>query len=205
MLYYCYKNISDVSDEQLNQMKDKIRCHFDETASMKRKDSVCAKALLCKMLESISDLKEYVITADKNGKLYIPEGEAYFNISHSKDMIFCVVGSKEIGCDVEQIRECNLKVAKRFFTDDEHGFILKSKSADTDFFRLWTVKESILKHSGDGLSGGLASYDFSDCLSENQFNRYGLNFKTFIYDKYAFAFCSDEKESCLYNCESGGD
>ena len=157
------------------------------------------------MLEGKYGLRDYVITADKNGKLYIPGSDICFNISHSKDMVFCVVGKQEIGCDVEWIRECNLKVAKRFFTDNEHKLLLESENADTDFFRLWTVKESILKHSGDGLSGGLSSYDFSYDLYENRFNRYGLNFKTFIYDKYAFAFCSKENESCLYNCESGGD
>lgn len=205
MLYYCYKNISGVSDEQVIEMKNRVRIHFDESAHMKRKDSVCAKFLLCSMLENLYNLKDYVIKADKNGKLYIPESEIHFNISHSKDMIFCVVGKQEIGCDVELISQCNLKIAKRFFTDSEHKALLMSKNTDADFFRLWTVKESILKHSGDGLSGGLSNYDFSDCLSANQFNRYGLNFKIFNYDKYAFAFCSMEKASCLYNCEMGGD
>lgn len=205
MLYFCYKNISDVSDEEVQIMKDQIAYHFSKTASLKKKESICAKFILCNMLEHLYGMNDYFITTDENGKPHIENGSVFFNLSHSKDMVFCTVSDKEVGCDVQIISEFRPKVAARFFTESEYNMLMESKVPDSDFIRLWTVKESILKHSGKGIAGGLSSYDFYDCCKDGSFSKYGLNFKTFMKDKYAFTFCSEEVKSCLYQLKTGGD
>ena len=186
-------------------MKNQIARHFDENVSLKRKESVCAKFILCNMLEKLYGMKDFFITADKNGKPYMKNASLFFNISHSKDIVFCTVCEKEVGCDVQVISEFKPKVAERFFTENEYNVLSESETPDTDFIKLWTVKESILKYSGKGIAGGLSSYDFYDCINKDSFTKYGLNFKTFIMDKYAFTFCSKEEKSCLYQLKMGGD
>ena len=189
MIYYCYKNITEVSSKQCEKMKQEISFHFSEKAALKRKDSICAKALLCEMIEKLYGLTDYHITADENGKLFIADSNVFFNISHSDDMIFCVVGTENVGCDVQLMTKCNMKVAERFFTKNEKDKLVSDENKDELFFKFWTVKESILKWRGDGISGGLSTYDFSDCANDDSFNCYGLNFITFTKDKYAFSVC----------------
>ena len=198
MIYYYYKNISEIFDEQCEKMRQEIAFHFSERASMKRKDSICAKYMLCNMLESLFGISEYFISPDENGKLFIDKSDIFFSISHSKDMIFCAVGTKQIGCDVQEITKSNGKVAKRFFTEKENELLFRAENEDEAFFKLWTIKESILKYHGSGISGGLSTYDFSDCCDKEKFNKHGLNFTTFKKDKYAFSVCSTDAESCLY-------
>jgi 4'-phosphopantetheinyl transferase len=84
----------------------------------------------------------------------------YFNISHSGVYVVCAVGEVETGIDVERIRTVNLRVARRYFSDQEiHD--LEALSGDEQmayFITLWTIKESYLKAVGRGLTQNLNSF-----------------------------------------------
>jgi 4'-phosphopantetheinyl transferase len=84
----------------------------------------------------------------------------HFNISHSGDWVVCAVSAKEVGIDVEKIRETNFKIARRFFSNDEvkHLFALPKNQQLEYFFDLWTLKESYLKMLGSGLTKPLSSF-----------------------------------------------
>lgn len=79
----------------------------------------------------------------------------HFNLSHSKDYAAVAVSDNEVGIDIEQKRDVNLKIAKRFFTENECDYI---KSTD-DFFRIWVLKESFIKAIGKGLACPLNSFE----------------------------------------------
>ncbi len=87
-----------------------------------------------------------------------------FNLSHSGDRVMCVISDRRVGCDVEEIKENN-KVAKRFFTGTEAEL---STDNSRMFTRIWTLKESFIKTTGEGLSRPLNSFEicFSEDLSE---------------------------------------
>lgn len=70
-----------------------------------------------------------------------------FNLSHSHEMVVCAVSAKSVGCDVEKVVPAPEKVAERFFTKKETEYI----NRDEDFFRLWTMKESYMKMTGEGI------------------------------------------------------
>ncbi len=86
----------------------------------------------------------------------------FFNISHSGSWIICGVGDDNIGLDIEEIKEINMNVAKRFFTKEEYNSILAvSKQEQIQlFYKYWILKESYIKAEGKGLGIPLNSFFF---------------------------------------------
>lgn len=83
-----------------------------------------------------------------------------FNLSHSSAVaLIAVAPEKEIGVDVERIREDFgfAEVAKRYFTAKEVSAIeaLPEDLRRRAFYQCWTSKEALLKAKGVGLSGEL--------------------------------------------------
>lgn len=129
----------------------------------KKRNSALCEIMLAKYL---GRKPKYLV--DSHGK---PYGEdVFFSFSHSGDISLCAVSDKEIGADVEKIRNVNLNIAKRF-CKSEFEFINNSPDKTDAFFEIWTKKESVLKASGLGIGGGLDSF----CV----FKKDGL----FMYDK----------------------
>lgn len=94
------------------------------------------------------------IACGANGKPYLPEHPGlHFNLSHSGTLAMAVFSDREIGCDVEQKKTASFRVADRFFCPEEQQFVAKGVTSEerTDrFFRIWTLKESFLKVTGEG-------------------------------------------------------
>jgi 4'-phosphopantetheinyl transferase len=121
-----------------------------------RKLSLGAWQLLEKALELNGALAEDV-TIDKNGKLQC--GNLNFNLSHSVDMVLCVVGDAPIGCDIEKVVDAPFEVAEHYFKPKERRYIAEGSNDNEKcrrFFRLWTMKESYLKMTGSGMSVSLS-------------------------------------------------
>ena len=52
--------------------------------------------------------------------------EAVFNLSHSGDYVLCAysdVAKAQVGCDLEEVKELRLSVARRFFGEREYRHI----------------------------------------------------------------------------------
>lgn len=93
------------------------------------------------------------VTVGRNGKLAC-EG-IYFNLSHSADMALCAVSNVPVGCDIERVTSAPFDIAERVFSDEERHYISNARSAretDRRFFRLWTMKESYLKMTSEGMN-----------------------------------------------------
>ena len=117
-----------------------------------RKLSLGAWQLLAETLKkrgfSADDVK-----VGENGKLFC-EG-AHFNISHSGEIVLFAMADGPVGCDIERVTDAHFEIMKRVFSLREREYILKPQDvADRNrrFFRLWTMKESYLKMTGEGLS-----------------------------------------------------
>ena len=93
------------------------------------------------------------VTIGLNGK---PECEGvYFNLSHSGDMVLCAISDVPVGCDLERVTDAPLEVADRYFSEMERRYIDEARNhpeINRRFFRLWTMKESYMKMSGEGIS-----------------------------------------------------
>ena len=93
----------------------------------------------------------------KNGKPFFADfSNIHFNASHSGDVCICTFSENNTGCDVERLSENKQlrQIAGRFFSEEEQKLLAEhSQNFTESFFRLWTLKESYLKFTGDGLSG----------------------------------------------------
>lgn len=100
------------------------------------------------------------------GKPYFPEYQnIQFNISHSSDRVVCALGQMELGVDIEHKRELKDNLIKRTLTENEKAWLEQSKDKKIAFIRLWTLKESYIKTTGEGLRTDLGTVEFM--LPEN--------------------------------------
>ncbi len=109
--------------------------------------------------------QELVFKVGPHGKPFL-RGRSipYFNLSHSGDLaLLAVTGHAAVGVDVERLNpraSCDL-LARRFFSEREKEWLrgLEDRERLTGFFRIWVVKEAVLKASGVGLSVPLRSVE----------------------------------------------
>lgn len=156
-----------------------------------RKLSILSSLLLDKALKK-HDLSERDMkyTFNAYGKPYFANAEdLHFSISHSGEYAMVVLSDKEIGCDIQQIKDINLSIADRFFTAEERKYV----KCTENFFRIWTLKESFIKAIGKGLALPLNSFSIKGLDSDKpycEYNRELYEFKEF--DKmtgYCIAVC----------------
>lgn len=193
----CFLDMRDFNDaffEEVKEVQKKVSlCDHKEK---RNKASFYGRVLLGYMLKRAYGMDSYKLSYGENGKPYLETGGIFFSISHSDDLVLCSVGEREIGADVQSLQEYKPRVAKRFFAVNEVSYIEKAENKDRAFIKLWTLKESILKKEGTGISGGLDSYDFSCYLSSESFSAYGCLFSCFGVENYEIAICTEgEKQS----------
>ena len=173
--------------------KEKIRRYM---YSKDRKQSLGAGLLLNKVLSLHGVLGTNVVYGE-NGKPKIPG--ICFNLSHSEDMVICTVSKKPVGCDVEKVKEINLKIAERFFAKKELEYLKsfeKNNRADA-FFRLWTMKESYMKMTGEGMRLGLDQFEVildEDIKVFRNGQRCACFIKEYELQGYKLSVCAEEKE-----------
>jgi 4'-phosphopantetheinyl transferase len=85
------------------------------------------------------------------GKPYI-DSSVFFNLSHSGQYVICAFYKEEIGIDIEKIERVEIDDFKTIFSDQELNHLRISLTPLADFFRSWTIKESVIKADGQGLS-----------------------------------------------------
>ena len=192
MLYYSIFNISDLEPSDIDEIREKIKNHFTDRVNLKSTESLVGKALLCMLVKRNFGLKNFTVDCAENGKPYIVNSDIRFNISHSDGEVLCVCGDENVGCDIQRIKPYNEKIAGRFFTAKETELLEKSVNKAYDFTVLWALKESALKYSGEGLSGGLDRYDFSEYYDKKGFCAYGMSFCRAEFSDYIFTICCSD-------------
>ena len=158
MLNYYLQNVTSLPDPKENEaalsgIPDWRRDHIMKyLRPCDRKLSLGAWRLLEAALGK-RGLSAANVTIGENGKLDC-DG-VYFNLSHSGDMVLCAISDDPVGCDIEKAANAPMEVAERYFSDSERQYINGAENADEKnrrFFRLWTMKESYLKMTGEGMS-----------------------------------------------------
>ncbi len=162
-----------------------------------KNESYYAHLLLDYGLKKYFGIEGYELSYGKNKKPYLKGNPLYFNLSHTKDKAVCAFSKREVGCDVENIGEYKKRIAKRFFTENEFRLLEESENPETDFFRLWVLKESALKKSGEGITAGLSTVDFSENLRKNSFKNYNSYFTVFSLEGAFLSVCAEEEETEL--------
>ena len=106
---------------------------------------------------------ELAICRDARGKPYSPDVAAFFSWSHSGAWVVLSIGGEVNGVDVEgpRRRAAVSAIARRFFRPEERRALDEAAESERSrlFLYYWTMKESYLKYTGEGLAGGLESVD----------------------------------------------
>lgn len=158
--------------------------------------SMTAGLLLQEVVKDVLGLlaEEIVIGKNEHGKPFIQGHEEFkYNISHSGNMVMLAYSKQEVGADIEELRNKDIKVAKRCFNKSEYDYVLGKGQDDNDavterFFRVWTMKEAYLKYSGKGISVPLDSFllDMENLCVEGE----PYKFYTKRLDNYTMAICA---------------
>ncbi|MBR1687226.1 MAG: 4'-phosphopantetheinyl transferase superfamily protein [Prevotella sp.] len=81
--------------------------------------------------------------------------DIHFNLSHCRAGVICAVDRRPIGIDMETIRPYKEALARHTMNDDELRQIAAAARPEVEFIRLWTMKEALLKCTGEGITRDL--------------------------------------------------
>lgn len=122
-----------------------------------------------------------------------------FNFSHSGKYVICVTGKEAVGCDIQKVKPVHNRIMKRFFSEEEKNYVWGAKESEKEeyFTRIWALKESYLKMTGEGLTRDLKEISF--CLVDD-IRVYDKRIEQKVYfteqqiEDYMIAVCGREKE-----------
>lgn len=161
-----------------------------------RKQSLGAGILLQKVLKRHGISNEEIQIGD-GGK---PEVEGIcFNLSHSADLAVCAVSEKNVGCDVEQITDAPMRLIQKRFCENEIRHMAKTpeEKKNEEFYRLWTMKESYLKMTGEGLRVPLNEFEirFEEEIRIFRGGKYcSCYMKEYEISGYKLTVCAEEEK-----------
>lgn len=164
-----------------------------------RKERLGAALLLQELLKrfgyTIDDIK-----VSESGK---PEIDGiFFNLSHSHGLAACAVSDAEVGCDIEKIGTIREGAARKICTDCEWNYLeqFSEEKKGAEFYRLWTMKESYVKMTGEGIRFPLRQVEFAveDGKCETEVFRNGEKVDCFLKEyegeEYKLTVCGRENE-----------
>lgn len=167
--------ITDISPLESDELFGKLFGQVSEyrkkkiEALLSNHDRCLSLGAECLLMYACGDFGvDYVseeISLNEYGKPYFSDQGVFFNLSHSGDRAVCIMSDAEVGCDIERIRNVDNNIAYRFFSENEQKYVCSFDSEDElkrAFFRVWTLKESILKCVGTGMHIPLRSFSVTD-------------------------------------------
>lgn len=158
--------IADVSGldigSRIAEVSDYRREKIEKLPSIEAKQQSLGAELL--LNAAVPDHPQYCIA--EGGKPCFEGDFPCFSLSHSGKYALCAIADAELGADIEAPRKNSLRLAKRFFTESEFDAVSRSQNPDDEFCRIWVIKESYIKATGEGLSCPLNSFEASDTIGE---------------------------------------
>ena len=144
------------------------------------------------------------IRITKKGKPYV-DG-CCFNLSHTGEVAVCAVSGEEVGIDIEKPRKFDDALIKKAFTKNEIELARNVDSTpEAVYTKLWTVKESVMKWLGEGLSlmPEFIEVDISETIrvkiiNDNEKNEriQDLKFTSYEYGENCITVCSSAEHFC---------
>ena len=155
-MIYLFQKLDLISNELLHQIifsmpvaRREYVLHFKLPEDQKR--SALAWLLLrygLKQEYGFREIPDFQKTS--SGKPFFRgENMPFFNLSHSGNFVGCALHDREIGLDIQKLTEPRESLIRRVCTQEE----LISLKSPQDFCRIWAMKESAVKLTGEGITG----------------------------------------------------
>ena len=177
------KECPELAAKLSNERRQKL-----ETLSQPEKQKQCLGAgLLLEKALACHGVSADSVRVGEHGK---PKADGIcFNLSHSGDLVICAVSQVPVGCDIERRRETPTHLAERFFSDGEKAYLASfvGEEYNHQFFRLWTMKESYAKMTGEGLARSLDTFDVLQKKGES------CHFSEYEIEGYQISVCTEEE------------
>lgn len=189
-----YKNINSYSLEEYKKFftiikKEKQKKILNILKIDDKKRSILGEILFITLLNKLNiAYNSITIFKNKYNKPYIQNKHLFFNISHSFDFVACAISKKEIGIDIEKIRDLKESVINQFATSKEKEYI-NQKDYKKRAFEIFTLKESYFKCLGTNLNN-IKEIEFSINNNIIKCNKSNFDFKLmYDIDNYIIAVC----------------
>ena len=154
-MIYLFQELDLISNELLHQMifslpvaRREYVQHFKLPEDQKR--SALAWLLLrygLKQEYGFREIPDFQKTS--SGKPFFRgENMPFFNLSHSGSFVGCGLHREEIGLDIQKLTPAKPFLVQRVCTDEEQA----SVKSDLNFCRIWAMKESVGKLTGEGIT-----------------------------------------------------
>ncbi|MCM1136850.1 MAG: 4'-phosphopantetheinyl transferase superfamily protein [Clostridium sp.] len=210
--------MNEMEKNQLNKIEEKRREKISRIKSPKQKRlSLAAGVLLhdalCGRLGADPEkTPPFNLQYGENGKPYLSEyPNIHFNLSHSGDYVCCALSGEPVGVDIQEKLEEKEKVAERFFTSADRVRLSawEGEQRRDLFFRMWSIKESYIKLTGEGMARGLSGFEIDwerSCIIENKEGRLDTCFAESEAEKPDVCFAKSEMrkwDACFAEIEVG--
>lgn len=161
-MLYCFEDLSEISSDWVDGVLPAVSDMYKERLLSRklpkdRTNSAIGYLLLCYALRNEYGITDKpVFSYGEKGK---PKLEKYpklhFGISHCDGCVSCLLSEEEVGLDVQNIRPVSDTVIKRVCNSYEKKRIFESDEKYAEFAAVWSVKESVAKLLGCGISTDL--------------------------------------------------
>lgn len=189
-MIYFFENYDDFSCEKfLDLLSPDRREKYERLKPKKDKENCVISYLLLKKALSDFGVNDPELATGANGKPFLKNSKnIYFNISHTGGGVAAVADTSPVGIDIQDILPVRNGVIERCFSDKEKMLISSSDSPEKEFTKLWTLKESAVKYSGETIAS-LKNFCFAD--STEAFEKYGRKFTTFERKNLFISVCGE--------------
>lgn len=117
--------------------------------------------------------------------------DIHFNLSHCREAVVCVVSIHPVGIDIEMVDSYDEALLPTTMNEKEQQMILESPHPESTFIRFWTMKESLLKLTGEGITDNLPSVlSKLEATGESQ----NISFQTTFHNRYIYTVASKEQD-----------
>lgn len=106
------------------------------------------------------ELSHFTIEKGVHGKPYFTDSDIMFNISHSGNYAAAAVSSIPVGVDVQVVRPVKDNIIAKLCRGKELEYIGNSSDKSRAFIRLWALKESYIKATGEGMTFPMDEINF---------------------------------------------
>ncbi len=150
----------------LSFLPHKLISRFDSQGNKeKRLKFLAGRYLLFKALIELDELIDNV-NFDGYDRPYLKNAPIDFNISYSSNLVLlALVKHGRVGIDIETICDINLDNFKSAMSEAQWQAIITSTDPIQEFYRLWTIRESVVKADGRGLAIPMSDIDIDTGLA----------------------------------------
>ncbi len=147
----------DKFDYWYSQMPGERKAKIDKFRPLNSKLLSLGAGIVLKRGLDMLGFTDSVILEDQNEKPYLQGATGLeFNLSHSGKIAVCAFSDAPVGIDVQEPERFSGNLMNFVYKDEEIKYIKYRSENQSDIDRLctkmWTMKESIMKYYGKGLS-----------------------------------------------------